>query len=60
MNTMHKITEKRIYNNPEITFIKLDNDISLILDSMPPAGPDEGASLTPEYLKTNPFKTNLA
>lgn len=60
MNTSEKITEKRIYNSPEIICVKLDNEISLALESAPPFGPGEEASLAPEYMSKDPFKTNLA
>jgi hypothetical protein len=61
MKTIAKMTEKRMYSSPEIELIKLDNEISLALESMPPDGPGEGAgaSLTPEYMKNDPFKNNL-
>lgn len=48
--------EKEIYTAPEIKKIKLDNEISLALES-PPLGPGEGASLAPEYMKNDPFMT---
>ncbi len=59
MKITKKETEKRIYNSPEIVCIELDNEISLALESSPPAGPDEVASLAPEYMNKDPFKTNL-
>lgn len=34
---------KKIYNSPEIEEIKVDNDISLILQSTPPLDPPFGA-----------------
>lgn len=49
--------EKEIYTAPEIKKIKLDNEISLALESAPPLGPGEGASLAPEYMKNDPFMT---
>ncbi|MFZ4726110.1 MAG: hypothetical protein ACOYMD_11760 [Paludibacter sp.] len=57
MKTTEQITEKRIYLNPAIELIKLDNEISLALQSTPPDGPGEGASLAPEYMNIDPFKT---
>ena len=54
----HLKLKKRIYNCPEIVCVILDNEISLALESTPPAGPGEGASLSPEYLNNNPFKSN--
>ncbi len=52
--------QKQVYTTPEIVCITLDNEISLQLDSAPPGGPGEGASLSPEYLNNDPFKTNQA
>ena len=54
-DTAHKLT----YIVPQIERIKLDNDISLALESDPPAFPGEGTSKAPEYLNQNPFKTNM-
>jgi hypothetical protein len=59
MKTTDKTTEKRIYLNPTILLIKLDNEISLALQSSPPAGPDEGVSFAPEYFNNDPFNTNI-
>ena len=54
-NNIQKLT----YSIPEIVSIKLDNEISLQLESAPPEGPGEGAFLSPEYLRHDPFKNNL-
>jgi hypothetical protein len=51
--------EKRKYIKPRIEWIPLDNEISLALESTPPAGPEEGASLAPEYLNNDPFRNNM-
>ncbi len=60
MKTIKKNTEKRIYLQPQIFCIELDNEISLVLTSfIPPEGPDEGY-LSPEYLKNDPFKNQNA
>lgn len=48
--------EKRNYNAPLIEQIHLDNEISLTMESSPPAGPDEGYLKVPEYLNNDPFK----
>jgi hypothetical protein len=56
MKTSEKSIEKRMYNNPKIVCVKLDNDISLALESSPPDGPGEGASLAPEYMNIDPLK----
>jgi hypothetical protein len=50
---------KKEYSNPQVERIDLDNDISLVLDSTPPLGPGE-TSLSPEYLKKDPFKSTMA
>jgi len=55
-NTMETIIKKR-YTSPVVERIKLDNDISLQLESEPPFGPGETGSLTPEYIKNDPYKT---
>ncbi len=51
--------EKRMYNIPKIVRVELDNEISLVLQSEPPLGPGEEASLAPEYINNDPFKTNM-
>lgn len=49
--------EKRIYITPYVESIKLDNEISLQLESLnPPDGPDEISNNMPEYLNSDPFK----
>ena len=53
---METIIKKR-YTSPVVERIKLDNDISLQLESEPPFGPGETGSLTPEYIKNDPYKT---
>jgi len=57
MKTKNIQMEKRIYSSPLIEQIKLDNEISLALQSTPPNGPNE--TLAPEYLKYDPFKSNI-
>ena len=47
--------EKKKYLKPEVEIIQLDNEISLALASSPPAGPEEGALLTPDTYKNNPY-----
>lgn len=54
MNNTIKNT-KQIYKKPSIILIELDNEISLILESSPPVGPDE-AFLTPQNNKYEPFR----
>ncbi len=51
---MIKSEKKHIYETPHIEHVKLDNEISLALESIPPDGPGEGTLLTPEYLNNDP------
>lgn len=49
--------EKKTYNTPHIELITLDNDIALILESNPPAGPNETREITvPDFFQNNHFK----
>lgn len=50
--------EKYKYRTPQIECVLLDNDISLVLESNPPLGPEEVTSLAPEYFNNDPFKLN--
>ena len=54
-----KNTEKRLYYSPEIVCVELDNEISLALESEPPAGPSEGYLIDYHYLNNDPFRSNL-
>jgi hypothetical protein len=47
------------YITPHIEWIPLDNEISLALESAPPAGPSEGASLAPEFINIDPYRNNM-
>ena len=49
---------KRKYINPEIELIRLDNEISLALESDPMGGPDETFLMKPDFIQNDPFKTN--
>ena len=51
---------KRIYTAPVIEQVKLDNEISLILESDPPKLPNEGSLMAPEHFNNDPFKSNMA
>ncbi len=46
---------KKAYTAPEIELIPLDNEISLALESNPPAGPDEGIRMI-QPINGSPFK----
>jgi len=50
---------KRFYCTPSIEQIKLDNEISLALESAPPTYEFVKGSNAPEYFNNDPFKTNL-
>ena len=52
--------EKALYSAPWIERIKLDNEISLVLESDPPIGPNESALIPPEYLNNDPFKSQIS
>ncbi len=53
--------EKTIYSTPEITRIKLDNEISLVLASgdTPPEPQDEANYKAPDYFNNDPFSEGL-
>ncbi len=55
---MNTIIEKKVYTQPYLECVKLDNEISLALESSPPTGPDE-AMLSTEYYNKNPFDKKL-
>jgi hypothetical protein len=48
---MNKKTQtiKQIYKKPSIILIALDNDISLVLESSPPFGPEETFLISDNY-----------
>ena len=54
------INNKRVYTAPEIEHVKLDNEISLILESNPPEGPNHGSLMKPEHFNNDPFKSTMA
>ena len=60
MKILNIPTEKRTYLPPVIESIRLDNEISLALESAPT--PDSGDEVynTPEYFNNDPYKGNLA
>jgi hypothetical protein len=51
---------KQAYQCPRIEQVKLDNEISLLLNSAPPDGPEEGHNLVPEYFKNCHVKNLMA
>ena len=48
--------DKQIYTAPELTKIELDNEISLALESTPPAGPNEVYNTPSQFNAGNPLK----
>jgi len=50
---------KRSYRAPLIESIKLDNEISLTLNSTDAPGDPETSAGVPEYFNSDPFKTNV-
>ncbi|MDD4993193.1 MAG: hypothetical protein PHR83_13285 [Paludibacter sp.] len=59
MNILIENNQKRRYNAPQIERIKLDNEISLALESTPPVFEFTKGSNAPEYFNNDPFKTNV-
>jgi hypothetical protein len=47
-------TKKQTYQSPQITEVRLDSEISLVLNSLPPLGPEEGIGQnTPDFFNPN-------
>jgi hypothetical protein len=59
MNTNIENIKRRIYSSPLIDCVKLDNEISLVLESAQPEG-DPTFTKVPEYFNNDPFRNNLA
>lgn len=60
-NEMKKIEEKQTYYPPIIERIKLDNEISLALESDPPFGPgEESFNNVSEFSNNDPFRINIS
>ena len=60
-NIMNNDNQTKIYITPRIESIKLDNEISLVLQTDPPFPGNEGATLiAPDYYNNDPFKINKA
>lgn len=51
-----KTKSKQQYIAPLLLFIKLDNEISLALESTPPIFPGEETSNAPEYFNNDSFR----
>jgi len=52
------IIEKKEYSSPQIIRVKLDNEISLALESDPPTYESINKIVAPEYFNNDPFKDN--
>ena len=59
MKTQIENITKKSYKAPKIERIRLDSEISLVLESNPPAGPNESLSKAPEYFNNDPFKATF-
>gem|GEM_PF-1305819 len=60
-NIMFSKIKKKVYTFPAIQYIRLDNEISLALQSQPPVLPGETLSLNKNsYLNNNPYYDNLS
>jgi hypothetical protein len=58
MKTIYKIAEKRAYCTPDVICIKMDNEISLALESANPDG-DPTFSSNQQFFNNDPFKSNM-
>ena len=57
MNIKTEKDKKRVYNEPLIEVIQIDNLISLALESEePPVLPNEGKLIGPQYYNNDPLK----
>ena len=56
METTLQTNKKRSYHSPVIEQIMLDNEISLALESEPPAWETKSDFKAPEYFNNDPFK----
>jgi hypothetical protein len=59
MKTNNEYIQKRTYSVPQVEQIKLDNEISLALESTPPVFELTKGSNAPDYFNNDPFKTNI-
>ena len=50
--------QKKIYTQPMVSFIRLDYEVSLALESTPPELENESLLRLPESVNENPFKIN--
>jgi len=53
-------SDKRTYFPPVLEYIKLDNEISLQLESPAPGDSGDEVMNSPQYFNNDPFKTSKA
>jgi len=58
-NTKNENSPKRIYITPQLVRVKLDNEISLALESVNPKPAPGEIVKVPEYFNNDPFKSNV-
>ena len=58
MNILNNSEKSRAYRSPRIVSIKLDNEISLSLESNVAPGDPEASIRAPEYFNNDPFRTS--
>jgi len=58
MNILKSTEERRTYIVPRMVSIKLDNEISLSLESNVAPGDPEASLRAPEYFNNDPFRTS--
>ncbi|MFZ4726247.1 MAG: hypothetical protein ACOYMD_12460 [Paludibacter sp.] len=58
MKKKYKMTKKRAYSSPDVICIKMDNEISLALESANPDG-DPTFSSNQQFFINDPFKSNM-
>ena len=59
MKTNIEQTERKTYSPPQIERIRLDNEISLVLESTNPAGEPGWTQNSTEHFNNDPFKNNI-
>jgi len=59
MNILNNSEKSKTYKSPRIVSIRLDNEISLSLESNVAPGDPEASLRVPEYFNNDPFKTNV-
>jgi hypothetical protein len=60
MKTKNEYKQKQNYSPPKIEYIKLDNEISLVLQSNENPMEEPNWSKVPEYSNCDPYKLNVS